>query len=108
MTHTLHVVCRPSTCNGFALAGVHGLAASDGDEAGAVLRALVEQTGPGVVFVEESLYEALPDTLRTSLAQRVVPVVIPFPGPRSSARPSAEHRLVEMLRVSIGHRIRLR
>lgn len=108
MTHTLHVVCRPSSCDGFALAGVHSLAAEDGDEAGAVLRELVEQPEPGVVFVEETLYEALPDALRTSLEQRAVPIVIPFPGPRSGARPSAEHRLVEMLRVSIGHRIKLR
>lgn len=108
MTHTLHVVCRPSVCDGFALAGVHALAAIDGVEAAAVLRELVARAEPGVVFVEESLHAALPEALRASLEQRAVPVVIPFPGPRSGPRPSAEEQLVEMLRVAIGHRVRLR
>jgi vacuolar-type H+-ATPase subunit F/Vma7 len=108
MTHTLRVVCRPGTCDGFALAGVHGLTAVDGVEAAAILGQLVEQPEPGVIFVEEVLYGALPETLRADLEHRAVPVVIPFPGPRSGAQPSAEHELVEMLRVAIGHRVRLR
>ena len=72
-----------------------------------MLRALVAQPEPGVVFVEELLYDALPEPLRASLEQLAVPVVIPFPGPRSGARSSAENQLTEMLRVAIGHRVRL-
>jgi len=108
VTHTLRVVCRPSTCQGFALAGVHGLAAADGTEAAAVLRELIGQPGPGVIFVEDALYHALPEALRDTLEHRAVPVVIPFPGPRSGAPPSIESELVEMLRQAIGHRVRLR
>lgn len=108
MTHTLRVVCRPSTCEGFALAGVRSLGAADGTEAAALLRELIGQAGPGVIFVEESLYRALPESLRDALEHRAVPVVIPFPGPRAEAPPSAESELVEMLRVAIGHRVRLR
>lgn len=108
MTHTLRVVCRPSACDGFALAGVHSLGAADATEAAAVLRELVEQPGSGVIFVEESLYRALPESLRDGLERRAVPIVIPFPGPRAEARPSAESELVEMLRDAIGYRVRLR
>ena len=108
MTHTLHVICHPSVCDGFALAGVHGLAAVDGVEAAAVLRELVARGDPGVVFVEESLYEALPESLLATLERRAVPLVVPFPGPRSGPRASAEEQLVEMLRTAIGHRVRLR
>lgn len=108
MTHSLHVVARPSTCDGFALAGVQGLPAVDGVEAAAVLRGLADRSEPGVILVEASLYDALPGPLRDRLEHRAIPVVIPFPGPRSAERPSPEHELVEMLRVAIGHRVRLR
>jgi vacuolar-type H+-ATPase subunit F/Vma7 len=108
MTHTLRVVCRPSLCDGFALAGVHALGAADGTEASAVLRELVGQPEPGVIFVEEALYRALPEPVRNTLERRAVPVVVPFPGPRGEARPSIESELVEMLRAAIGHRVRLR
>jgi len=108
VTHTLRVICRPGLCDGFALAGVHGLGAADAVEAAAVLRGLIGQPEPGVIFVEESLYGALPETLRDAVEHRAVPVVIPFPGPRAEARPSAESELVEMLRAAIGYRVRLR
>jgi vacuolar-type H+-ATPase subunit F/Vma7 len=108
MTHTLRVVCRPSLCDGFALAGVHGLGAADGTEAAVLLDELIGQSEPGVIFVEESLYDALPESQRDALAHRALPVVIPFPGPRVGERPSAESELVEMLRIAIGHRVRLR
>lgn len=108
MTHLLRVVCRPSTSVGFALAGVHGIGAADATEAAAVLRELSARSEPGVIFVEESLYRALPESLRGALEHRAVPLVIPFPGPRAEAGPSAESELVEMLQAAIGHRVRLR
>ncbi len=109
MMHTLRIVCRPSLCDGFALAGVRALPAADAVEAAAVLRALAEQLEPGIVFVEESLHRGLPESLRDALERRPLPVVIPFPGPRSDAGPpSVEGELVEMLRGAIGHRVRLR
>lgn len=108
MTYRLRVVCRPGSCDGFALAGVHALAAADGVEAAAEIRALLEQPDVGVLFVEEPLYRALPATLRDALEHRAIPVVVPFPGPRVGAPPSVEAELVEMLREAIGYRVRLR
>lgn len=108
MSHTLRVLCRPGTRSGFALAGVHAIAAADGTEAAAVLTELLARPEPGVVFVEQPLYDALPEGLRASVEHRAVPIVLPFPGPREGARPSVESELVEMLRGAIGHRVRLR
>jgi len=108
VSHTLRVICRPGTRSGFALAGVHGIAAADGIEAAAVLSELIGRPEPGVVFVEEPLYRALPETLRVAVEHRAVPIVLPFPGPRDGERPSVESELIEMLRVAIGHRVRLR
>lgn len=107
-SHSLRVVCRPGSRAGFALAGVRAIGAVDGDEAAAVLRELVAQSEPGVIFVEESLHRALPETLREALERQVLPMVVPFPGPRAEPGPSAEEELVEMLRSAIGHRVRLR
>jgi vacuolar-type H+-ATPase subunit F/Vma7 len=61
-----------------------------------------------VIFVEESLHRALPEKLRAALERRVLPMVVPFPGPRTEPGPSVEEELVEMLRSAIGHRVRLR
>jgi len=108
MTHTLRVVCRPVVCDGFALAGVPSLPAVDGNEAAALLGRLALQPELGVVFVEEVLYRALPRELHDALERRALPVVVPFPGPRSGARPTAEAELVDLLREAIGYRVRLR
>jgi vacuolar-type H+-ATPase subunit F/Vma7 len=94
-------------CDGFALAGVRAFSAADGVEAAALLPRLCEDPKLGVVFVEEILYRSLPDALRRSLEQRAIPVVVPFPGPRTGARPSTEAELVEMLRQVIGYRVNL-
>lgn len=108
MTHTLRVVCRPVIGDGFALAGVHSLPAVDGTEAAALLGRLIEDPELGVVLVEEVLYRALPRELLEVLERRALPVVVPFPGPRAGARPSAEAELVNLLREAIGYRVRLR
>jgi len=109
MTHALRVVCRPAIRDGFELAGVHALPATDAIETAALLERLSLQTETGVVLVEESLYRALPDELRRALERRPLPVVVPFPGPRGAGeRPSAEADLVELLRGAIGYRVRLR
>lgn len=108
MTHTLRVVCRPALQDGFALAGVKAISASDSVEAAAVLSGLIERPDVGVLFVEEDLYGGLPDGLRETLERRPLPVVVPFPGPRREARVSAESGLVELLRRAIGYRVRLR
>jgi len=108
MTGAVRVVCRPALQDGFALAGVRTLAAGDPAEAAALLGALVEQPAIGVLFVEQELYERLPEALREKLERRPLPVVVPFPGPPREARPSAESGLVELLQRAIGYRVRLR
>lgn len=108
MNGVLRVVCRPAVSDGFELAGVSALAAADADEAGSVLRRLVERPETGVILIEQSLYEALPEPLREQLEHRPLPIVIPFPSPSRADRPSPHAELVEMLRRAIGYRVRLR
>lgn len=108
MTHTLRVVCRPASLEGFALAGVRAVPAGDPQEAALAVERLVSDPGLGVLLVEDALYRALPEDLRRRLERRALPVVVPFPGARVEERPSAEAELVELLRSAIGYRVRLR
>jgi len=107
VTGTLRVVCRPGLRDGFALAGVRALPAMDGGETAALLDALASQDEVGVVLVEESLYESLPETRRRALDRRMRPLLVPFPGPRAGETPLADLQLVQLLRRAIGYRVRL-
>lgn len=108
MTHTLRVVCRPASLEGFALAGVKAVPAGSARECALALERLSADSEVGVLLVEDGLYAALPDALRERLERRAVPVVVPFPGPPREGRVSAEGELVELLRRAIGYRVRLR
>lgn len=108
MSHLLRVVCRPAIRDGFALAGVGVVPAADGTEAAAVLEGLVGRPETGVILIEDALYGALSEELRSALEDRPLPIVVPFPGPARAERPPPETELVEMLRRAIGYRVRLR
>ncbi len=108
MTYTLRVVCRPAVSDGFALAGLRALPAVDAAEGTAILRRLVDRAETGVLLVEDTLYDALPEELRHRLESRSIPVVIPFPTPARQDRPSAESQLAHLLQRAIGYRVRLR
>jgi vacuolar-type H+-ATPase subunit F/Vma7 len=108
MSHTLRVVCRPALRDGFALAGVPSLPAGDAAEAATLLEGIAGQPEIGVVLVEESLYDGLPEETRRSFERFALPLVIPFPGPPQVKALDVEARLVELLRRAIGYRVRLR
>lgn len=108
MSHRVEVLCRPEVAAGFALAGLRPLEASEPADSIARLHELLGDPEAGVVLVEESLYDALPDDLRRDLGRRPLPMVVPFPGPQWEARPEAEAYIVELLRQVIGYRVRLK
>ena len=98
MRRRVRVVCRPASCPGFLLAGVRAIPARDAVEASAHLRRLVADPAVGVLLVEDDLFHALADELRSHQKRRALPVMVPFPGPDREGRPSAETELVEILR----------
>lgn len=109
MSHSVRVVCRPEVGAGFGLAGVRADPAPDVAGGVARLRELLADPSSGVVLVEESLFEGLPDDLRLEIGRRPLPLVVPFPGPRwGERREAAEEYIIELLRQVIGYRVRLR
>lgn len=108
MSYRVDVLCRPEVAAGFALAGLRPREASDSADGIARLRDLLGDPEAGVVLVEESFYDALPDDVRREVGRRPLPMVVPFPGPQWEARPEAEAYIVELLRQVIGYRVRLK
>jgi len=109
MPHTVTVVCRPEIAAGFALAGLRPVEVETPEECAAQLRDLLARPESGVVLIEDTYYERLPDELRRKVSRRPLPLVVPFPGPTWEEEPEgAEAYIVELLRQVIGYRVRLR
>jgi vacuolar-type H+-ATPase subunit F/Vma7 len=103
----LRVVCTPSVSAGFALAGVPTIEVAEVDTAASSIAELGARE-TGVLLVEDTLYEQLPDELRRTLRRRALPIVVPFPGPSWARRDVAVQYIVEILRRAIGYQVRIR
>ena len=109
MSYGVRVLCRPEVGAGFALAGVRVMEAATTSAAVAAFHELLEDPVAGVVLMEESYHDRLPDELRRRLSRKPLPMVVPFPGPAWAERAeAAESYIVELLRQVIGYRVRLR
>lgn len=109
MAYALRVLCRPEVAAGFGLAGLRATEAATPEAGAVVVRDLLAQSEVGVVLVEDTFYEALPDDLRRQLGRRPLPLVVPFPGPAwAPPAEGAEAYIVELLRQVIGYRVRLK
>lgn len=108
MKATVRILCRPAVSPGFTLTS---LPVTEVDDAHQAARRIAETSGDpevGVILVEDTLYDALPDETVRSLAARPQPMIVPFPGPVWVERPAPEEYIVELLRRAIGYRVRLR
>jgi vacuolar-type H+-ATPase subunit F/Vma7 len=109
MTYGVRVLSRPEIGAGFALAGLHLIAAATVEEASERLRELRATPDIGVVLIEEEFYDRLPEDLRRQLGREPLPLVVPFPEPAWVGRPeAAEAYIVDLLRQVIGYRVRLK
>jgi len=109
MSLAVRAVCRPEVAGAFALAGVRAVEAATPPDAAARVAELRAQSDVGVILLEDSLYDRLPEESRREFGRRPLPMIVPFPGPKWEARPEdAEAYIVELLRQVVGYRVRLR
>lgn len=106
-TGLVRVLCDPAIAPGFELASLRPRVSTP-DGAKAALEELSDESNTGVILVQSDLYDAAGGTTLRRLERQALPVLLPFPGPRWKARPSAEEYVVELLRRAIGYRVRLR
>ena len=109
MSQTVRAVCRPDVAAGYGLAGLRTIEAQTPEEAAERLRELHRQPDVGVILLEDTLYDRLPEDLQREIGRRPLPMIVPFPGPLWRVSPeSAEAYIVELLRQVVGYRVRLR
>ena len=109
MRYGVRVLSRPEIGAGFSLAGLQTVGAHGDAEATERLQELVASPEIGVVLMQASLHDGLPEDLRRDLGRRPLPMVVPVPEPSWAARPeAADAYIVELLRQVIGYRVRLR
>jgi len=109
MSQTVRAVCRPDVAAGYGLAGLRTVEVQTPAEAGERLRELRTQPEVGVILLEDTLYDQLPEDLHREFGRRPLPMIVPFPGPLWRVTPeSAEAYIVELLRQVVGYRVRLR
>jgi vacuolar-type H+-ATPase subunit F/Vma7 len=100
----VQVICRPELAAGFALAGITPVVLQQSSEVLAQLKSAAGRGETGVILVQDDL---LPDD-RDAAKRTALPMVVPFPGPRSlEALESPAAYVAEILRRAIGYRVRL-
>lgn len=108
MKAPVRVVCRRPAALGLGLAGLACTEATDGASAAAAIAAL-ERAGRSLILIERALYDALPLGLRRQVERDGAPLLMPFPGPALDVAGAApEQELLDLLRRSVGYRVRLR
>ena len=103
---SLRVVTRPGDGLGFRLAGVPVEEVPAGEEA-ARFRRLSADPGAGVLAIETTVLDAVPESLLRSAAARPLPVVVPFTLPRASAAGGGREFVAALIRRAIGYHVRL-
>ncbi len=110
VTAPVRAIARRPAALGLGLAGIPCLVVDDAGGAAAALAALA--SGPaagGVILIEQPLFDGLPAPLHRQVRRDGVPILMPFPPPAlDAAGPPPEEELLELLRRSIGYRLRLR
>jgi vacuolar-type H+-ATPase subunit F/Vma7 len=107
MSASVRVFASPAIAAGFRLAG---LPAADVAQTRATeeLLAMVARPDIGILIVEQSLLDAIPDDVRMEIEHRILPIIVPMPTPNWGAtRGDAEAYILELLRRAIGYRVRL-
>lgn len=109
MKGRVEVLCSAALAPGFGLTGLRPTEAQPGVESSQRLRALASQADVAVILVEDFLYNSVTEETHKLLAQRLLPLIVPFPGVATGAsRAAFESRIAELLRQAIGYRVRLR
>lgn len=108
MSLHVRVIASPGFATGFRLAGFAVDEVSTAREAFDRFVAAGAQADLGILLVEQRLLDALPAVVRRDAERRPVPVLVPIPSPAwAGQKVDAENFILELLRRTIGYRVRL-
>lgn len=108
MSLHVRVIASPGIATGFRLAGFAVDEVSSAREAFDRFVVALAQADLGILLIEQRLLDALPAAVRRDAERRPVPVLVPIPSPAWAGRKDdAENFILELLRRTIGYRVRL-
>jgi vacuolar-type H+-ATPase subunit F/Vma7 len=108
MSWRVRVLATPAMAAGFRLAGLAVDEVRDVRDAGERLVAAEARPDVGILLIERALLDAVPEIVRRAAERRALPILVPIPAPTWGAKAlDAESYILEMLRRSIGYRVRL-
>ncbi len=97
------VIGHPEAVLGFSLAGLHGQAATNADEANQALDAAVANPEIGIVLVTSELAKLIEPRMNKLKLRSNVPLVVEIPGP--AGVPEDQPTLNELVFRAIGVKI---
>jgi vacuolar-type H+-ATPase subunit F/Vma7 len=103
----VRTIAAPPLAAGFRLAGLPVDVAESPRDAGRIIERLTTARSVGVIFVQQDLFDALPEPQRRALERLAVPIIVPVPAARWAARRGAEEYILDLLQRAIGYRVRL-
>jgi len=104
----VRVIASPGIATGFRLAGLRVDEVADARDAGDRLVSAGAQPDVGILLVEQALLDLVPEITRREAERRALPILVPIPAPAwGGAKGDAESYILELLRRSIGYRVRL-
>jgi vacuolar-type H+-ATPase subunit F/Vma7 len=104
----VRVIASPGFATGFRLAGFAVDEVSNPREVFDRFVAALAQADLGILLVEQRLLDMLPTPVRRDAERRPVPVIVPIPSPAwAGQKNDAENFILELLRRTIGYRVRL-
>ena len=105
--HWFKVATRPGDGLGFRLAGAPVEELAQGEEAER-FKALLADASLGVLAVEQSLFERLPEPLLERAFREGIPVLLPFTLPRRFQEAGhGEEYVATLLRRAIGYHVKI-
>lgn len=107
MSLRVRVIASPGFATGFRLAGFAVDEVSTPREAFDRFVSALAQADLGILLVEQRLLDTLPTAVRRGAERRPVPVLVPIPSPAWAGQKADENFILELLRRTIGYRVRL-
>lgn len=102
------VITDKETSGGFALGGVEVETVSDAEGAREALSRCFSDKSVGLVALNDRFLGGLGVYMTRRIERSALPVVVPFPDPKSRGEGRTEEFLTALLSRAIGYRIRLR
>lgn len=99
----------PAMAPGFRLAGVEANPVQTAEQMERVAERLLIDREKGVVLLDRSLFQQLPEMLRNRMEESTAPHFLPMPTGRPSREASAtETDLTRLIRRAIGYQVKIR